>query len=322
MDNGTRRFFDLFGTVFLIVGKESQMITGYTKMAGVIATPIKHSLSPLIHNSAYQFSKLDAVYLAFDVETKNCQPAFEAITALNMMGVNISMPYKTQAYQFADEVSEVSRRLGVCNTLINREGLIYGTTTDGYGFSQSLKDEKVDVELKKVVILGAGGASKAVAYQLGLENAAEIHIFKRNNETFAVEKNHFLAFNQYFNSNYYFHSFSDQHILQEKISNCDILINATNVGMAEASKFSPIKDANCLQEQTIVFDLIYNPLETKLMCQAREKNCHVINGVGMLLHQAAASYELMTGEKMAIEHVKQILLTELKRRETYENITQ
>ncbi|MGO2083171.1 shikimate dehydrogenase [Vagococcus sp.] len=287
------------------------MITGQTRLAGVMATPIKHSLSPFIHNSGYAMTQTDACYLAFDIEPENFDEAFKSIRSLDMLGVNISMPYKKRAFEKADSHTKVAKILGVCNTLIHREGTILGANTDGAGFVSSLEEVGISLKDKKIVILGAGGAAKAIACQCGLEQAKETHIFKRENKTFGETMSYFKKLAKEVNSLYYVHPYEATQKMTDCLLASDILINATNIGMGTLDL--PMASLAGLHSQLYVADLIYYPLETQLMREAKSKGCATQNGLGMLVHQAAIAFEMMTGKKMPVASVTENVLLELKK---------
>lgn len=154
-------------------------IKGTTSLLGIIGSPVKHSKSPNMHNPSFEKLGLDYVYMAFDIADGAIKQGIEAMKTLNAKGFNITMPHKEKVMEFLDEISEDAKIIGSVNTVVNHEGKLIGYNTDGRGFVKSLKEEKIDFNDKKVVIIGAGGACRAIAIQLALDGAGEIVIFNR-----------------------------------------------------------------------------------------------------------------------------------------------
>ena len=289
-------------------------ISGYTKLAGVIANPIKHSLSPSIHNKAYELTHTDAVYLAFEVDQATFNQAIQSVKALGMLGVNISMPYKKQAYQACDEVSPSAELIGVVNTVILKNNRLIGHNTDGLGFTASLRESNIEIENKIISILGAGGAARAVICQSAIEKAQEIHVFKRKNETFEEVRTELKVVEKQTGVNIEIHDYHDQTNRNKILKRSDIIVNGTQVGMGENQEL-PIEDLSSIDESKVVVDLIYHPLETEFLKQSKTRGAVSFNGLGMLIHQAAIAFELMTTKKMPTKKIEEFLITELNRKE-------
>ncbi len=286
------------------------IISGETKLAGVIAQPIKHSLSPMIHNTAYHYLGIDAVYLAFEVEQQQLEKAIESIRGLNMLGVNISMPYKKQAYDLCDEISERAKLIGVVNTIINKDNQLVGDNTDGLGFIGSLWDHQVSVTGKIMTLLGAGGAAKAVICQSALEGVKEINVFKRNNDSFETVKKDLEKVAIKTKTTIHIHDYQNKELMKKMIEKSQIIVNATQIGMGEDMSI-PIYNSDLIHSSHTVVDLIYHPLETSFLKEAKGKGAVTINGLGMLVHQAAYAFELMTDKQMPVKQIKQKLLNQL-----------
>lgn len=289
-------------------------ISGYTKLAGVIAKPIKHSLSPSIHNTAYQELGIDAVYLAFEVENNNFDQAIEAMKTFNMLGVNLSMPYKRRGYEKCDTLSESAKLIGVVNTIVQRNGQLHGYNTDGIGFIESLKSEGVSIKNKTMTILGAGGAAKAVISQCALEGINEIIVFKRKNETFQQVVDELNIISQKTKVELNVLDYADKKAMAKAVSTSHIIVNATQIGMGENQDL-PIHDNVKITNKQVVVDLLYHPLESPFLKLAKTNHAVSINGIGMLIHQAAHAFWLMTNQEMPVKKITEQLINELKDKE-------
>ena len=285
-----------------------QRITGHTGLIGILANPIKHSKSPMIHNTAFEALGLDYVYLAFDVEEKDLPAAVEGLRAMHARGFNVSTPYKAAIIPYLDELLPAGRMCGAVNTVVNEDGKLIGTSTDGEGFMRALREEGFDVIGEKVCMLGAGGAGTAICMQAGLDGVKELSIFVRKGGKSAAqaEKNARIL-NDETSCRATVHYLEDRQELKKELSGSKLLINATSSGFAGQEAMCPIPDDSFLNPGLIVADVIYNPPVTPLLKMAQEKGCRTMNGLGMLLYQGAAAFELWTGKEMPIEAVKQVL---------------
>lgn len=287
------------------------MITGYTRVLGVIADPIKHSLSPMIHNTAFNLLNLDSVYLAFEVKNRALEDGIKSIRSLDMQGVNVSMPYKDKVIQYLDELSKEASEIGAVNTIVNNDGKLVGYNTDGIGFVNSLYAKEIKLKNKNIVLLGAGGASKAIVNQLCKEAVTSIAIFKQENETYQDIKQYFESVGKKYECNINVFPYHQQDLMEILIKECDILINGTNLGMEKTIDKSPVHTTKMLANQVVV-DLIYSPAETLFLSEARKKGCQTLNGLGMLLYQAAEAFKLWTDQEMPVEEVEKEILKYLK----------
>lgn len=287
------------------------MITGYTKLAAVVASPIKHSISPLIQNTAFNARGVDAVYLAFEVGPDKLADVFESIRHLEMLGVNLSMPNKQRGFELVDEASEVATLLGSINTVVNQEGRLIGHSTDGVGFVASLAEEGVTLRNKKITILGAGGAALAIVAQVAFDGVSEINVFARNLEAKEEVKSQLENISVKTNCPLHFLPLEEEELLKQEIYYSDILVNATNVGMTPQETGNLIPDKSWLRAELVVADIIYEPRQTALLKMAASQGCLCINGLGMLLHQGAAAFELWTGQTMPLKEVRQALIDNL-----------
>ena len=277
-------------------------INGYTRLAAVVANPIKHSISPFIHNSAFEATNTNGVYLAWEVDATELAETVANIRRYQMYGINLSMPYKEQVIPYLDQLSEEACLIGAVNTVVNREGTLIGYNTDGKGFFKSLPSFKISK--KRLVLLGAGGAAKAILAQAILDGVSQISVFVRSS---SMEKTRpYLEKIQ--NATGFrvdLFALEDVQDLQDSITQADLLVNATSVGMDGSSQ--PIPTSIVLPEKLLVADVIYQPFETPFLKWARNQGNQSINGLGMLLYQAAEAFELWTGKEMPTDQIWELL---------------
>ena len=277
-------------------------IDGYTRLAAVVANPIKHSISPFIHNSAFEATNTNGVYLAWEVDATELAETVANIRRYQMFGINLSMPYKEQVIPYLDQLSSEACLIGAVNTVVNREGTLIGYNTDGKGFFKSLPSFKIS--RKRLVLLGAGGAAKAILAQAILDGVSQISVFVRSS---SMEKTRpYLEKIQ--NATGFrvdLFALEDVQDLQDSITQADLLVNATSVGMDGSSQ--PIPTSIVLPEKLLVADVIYQPFETPFLKWARNQGNQSINGLGMLLYQAAEAFELWTGKEMPTDQIWELL---------------
>ena len=277
-------------------------IDGYTRLAAVVANPIKHSISPFIHNSAFEATNTNGVYLAWEIDATELAETVANIRRYKMYGINLSMPYKEQVIPYLDQLSEEACLIGAVNTVVNREGTLIGYNTDGKGFFKSLPSFKIS--RKRMVLLGAGGAAKAILAQAILDGVSQISVFVRSS---SIEKTRpYLEKIQ--NATGFrvdLFALEDVQDLQDSITKADLLVNATSVGMDGSSQ--PIPTSIILPEKLLVADVIYQPFETPFLKWARNQGNQSINGLGMLLYQAAEAFELWTGKEMPTDQIWELL---------------
>ena len=277
-------------------------IDGYTRLAAVVANPIKHSISPFIHNSAFEATNTNGVYLAWEVDEAELAETVANIRRYQMYGINLSMPYKEQVIPYLDRLSEEACLIGAVNTVVNREGTLIGYNTDGKGFFKSLPSFKIS--RKRVVLLGAGGAAKAILAQAILDGVSQISVFVRSS---SMEKTRPYLEKIQNATGFRVDLFALEDIqeLQDSITQADLLVNATSVGMDGSSQ--PIPTSIVLPEKLMVADVIYQPFETPFLKWAKEQGNQSINGLGMLLYQAAEAFELWTGKEMPTDQIWELL---------------
>ena len=277
-------------------------IDGYTRLAAVVANPIKHSISPFIHNRAFEATNTNGVYLAWEVEGTDLAETVANIRRYQMFGINLSMPYKEQVIPYLDQLSEEARLIGAVNTVVNREGTLIGYNTDGKGFFKSLPSFKIS--RKRLVLLGAGGAAKAILAQAILDGVSQISVFVRSS---SIEKTkpYLEKIQNATGFRVDLLALEDVQNLQDSITQADLLVNATSVGMDGSSQ--PIPTSIVLPEKLLVADVIYQPFETPFLKWARKQGNQSINGLGMLLYQAAEAFQLWTGKEMPTDQIWDLL---------------
>lgn len=269
------------------------MINGSTKIFGIIGNPVKHSLSPAMHNRAFAELGINAVYLPFCVE--DIASAIKGMRAMGIHGVSVTIPHKESVFKELDEIDPVALKIGAVNTLrfveVGGYTEVHGSNTDWLGANRALQ-EKINLAGKKAVIFGAGGSARAIGFGLQ-EEGAQISLCSRTEE-----KGRELA------------SKLDcewQPLSEAELLKGDVLINATSVGMAPLEKICLISK-NGLNNFNVVMDIVYAPLKTKLLTDAEDVGCTVINGLEMLLYQGVAQFELWTGKVAPVEVMRQELM--------------
>ena len=266
-------------------------ITAATKLYAIIGNPIEHSLSPLIHNAAFEHLRLNCVFLAFKVE--RLQEAIMGIRALGLKGVSVTVPHKVEVMDYLDEIEEVAGKIGAVNTIVNQEGRLLGYNTDWSGAIKAL-EEKVELKDKKAIVLGAGGAARAIAFGLK-EKGANLTILNRT-----VIKAEKLASEIDCQS-------GGLELIES--SNPDILVNTTSLGMHPKEDGMPVKKE--FLNDMLVFDIVYNPLKTRLIKEAEHNGCATIMGLEMFINQAALQFKLWTGKKAPLELMRKIVVEKL-----------
>jgi shikimate dehydrogenase len=280
-------------------------ISGKTRVCGVIGDPIEHTLSPTIHNAAFNHLKLDFVFLAFNVKAAELENAIRGMHGLGIHGLNVTMPHKGTVIAYLNDVDPTVKFLGSANTILNKDGKLHGFSTDGAGALKALRENGVELSDKRVLLLGAGGAAKALAFSL-VKEVGELVVLNR-----AAEKAKKLAeaIGRTLNKKIVGDGLSPE-VLAENLRDSDVLINATKVGMHPEANQS-IVPSQLLKTNLTVMDIVYNPVETKLAIDAKAAGAKVISGVEMLIHQGAASFEIWTGRSAPIEIMRRAALNKL-----------
>lgn len=253
------------------------------KVFGLLGEKLSHSLSPKIHNMIYKALDIEAAYSLFQIQPDMLKDAVQGIRALDIDGVNVTIPYKLKVMEYLDSISDEALRIGAVNTISNNENRLRGYNTDYTGFGKMLDRYSIDIKNKIAVIMGSGGAAKAVVTYMEDNKASNIHIISREpSKVISFDKNKY--------------SLIDYSRLKQ-IKHADILINCTPCGMYPNTDCSPIEEA-MLSSFGAVVDLIYNPSETLLIKYARKNNILAINGLYMLVAQAIASFEIWNSRKV------------------------
>lgn len=285
----------------------AERITGYTELIGLMAYPIRHSSSPAMHNEAFAKLGLDYAYLAFEVDNDTLEDAITGLRALKMRGSNVSMPNKTVVHKYLDELSPAAEMCGAVNTIVNDNGKLTGHITDGIGYMQSLKDNDINIIGKKMTIVGAGGAATAIEIQAALDGVAEISIFNRKDEFWSNAEKTVEKINTKTNCKATLYDLANLDKLKEEIADSYIFANATGMGMKPLEGQTYIPDKSFFRKDLIVTDVVYFPRETEMLRMAKEVGCKTMNGLGMMLFQGSAAFELWTGQPMPIEYMKETL---------------
>ncbi len=280
-------------------------ISGTTKLYGLLGSPVEHSKSPAMYNYCFEKWGLDNVYLAFDVPVEQTGAAVQAFRIMGMKGANVTMPCKQAIVPFLDERSDAVRLSGACNTIVKTDGKLKGYNTDGEGYVINLRAHGVDIRDKKLVLLGAGGASTAIQVQTLLDGAAEVAVFNQRDAFWerAEEKIRELQ-KEFPDRTIELLDLADETLLADRLRKADILTNATRVGMKPLDDVSLIKDLSLLRPGLVVVDTVYEPEETKLLRDAKARGCQTVGGLGMLLYQGAAAVKLYTGREMPVDEIR------------------
>ena len=280
-------------------------ITGHTQLTALLGSPVAHSISPMMHNEAFQLLDLDYVYLCFDVNEESLPATVEGLKTCNIRGFNLTMPNKNKIVELLDELSPAARLIGAVNTVVNDNGYLTGYNTDGVGYMQAVKDAGYDIHGKTITVMGAGGAATAICAQAALDGIEEIHIFARETSRFWNRTENLVKnINSTLPCHAVLHKNKDKAALSDAISKSTLLLNATSVGMAPNTDGTIITDTSLYHPDLIVSDVIYNPRETRFLREAREAGCRTFNGMYMLLYQGAEAFRLWTGKDMPVKEIK------------------
>lgn len=271
-------------------------------LLGVMGDPIAHSKSPAMHNAALLAAGVNGIYMPLHVLPDQLEAAVRGIVALGYRGVNVTIPHKEQVMQYLDVIDESARLIGAVNTIVNEGGTLTGYNTDGIGYVRSLKEEAVpELAGKRIAVLGAGGAARGVIYALALEKPEHIHILNRTaDRAIALAsdlRGHGLGEI----------SGSGMEEVANVLAAADIVINTTSAGMHPHVDDVPV-DPSLIREGAAVSDLIYNPLETRLLRESRMCGCTVHGGLGMFVYQGAVAFEHWLGIPAPVETMRRAVL--------------
>ena len=283
------------------------MINGRTKVCCLIGKPVRHSLSPVIHNAAFKELNLNYVYVAFNVERDSLKAAINGIRSLGIRGANVTMPYKTEVIEYLDIIDDNAREIGAVNTIVNDNGVLKGYNTDGIGALRAIK-RFTSIEGRKILLIGAGGAGRAIATELS-KYASELVILNRT-----VSKATEIALKLSKKGYKVRGEALSRRNIEREIRKVDLIINATPIGMKGVISGSPVPK-ELLSPDIVVFDIVYEPLETELLQYAKSMGCLTIDGLWMLIYQAAEAFKLWTNKEVPVEVMRKAALEVLERRE-------
>ncbi|MBI4187019.1 MAG: shikimate dehydrogenase [Chloroflexi bacterium] len=276
-------------------------ITGKTKLCGLIGDPVEHTMSPVMHNAAFRERGLDYIYVPFRVRGEALDKAIDGMRALNIRGLNVTIPHKVAVIRFLDRLDRLAEMIGAVNTIVNDDGALTGYNTDAAGFLQVLLDRSIEPEGKSVVVLGAGGAARAICFALA-DKGSSLAILNRRLEfewarelagnlsrTFATEVEA-LELNE--------------ENLAGTLAGADILVNATSVGMTPGINETPVS-GKLLRPGLVVFDIVYNPIRTRLLREGEMAGAQTVGGLDMLVWQGALAFEKWTGVKAPVDLMRE-----------------
>jgi len=290
-----------------VLMKDIRSISPSTQFCAVIGNPVAHSLSPAIHNAAFAELDLDFVYVACRVEdVKNALAGMRALS--NFRGMSITIPHKTEAMKYVDEIAEVDRSIGSINTVINEQGRLLGFGTDGPGALKAVIDAGVEIDGKNILMLGSGGAARAISFTIArnarLEGLSILDINKDMLQQLTADlragtdtliKSDLLSRNS----------------LAAAMKNADIIIHCTPIGMHPNEDASLIP-AEFFRPGQVIFDVVYTPLETRLLAEARSRGLKTISGVDMFINQAVLQFERFTGVDAPVEVMRRVVMEHLR----------
>jgi len=286
-------------------------IDGKTRILGVFGFPIEHSLSPAMHNAAIAALGLNHLYIPFSVQPDQIGPAIRSLIALGIIGVNLTIPLKELVLPHLDRIAPQALALGAVNTVHNDGGCLVGYNTDEDGFAGPLAAKGFNPRGKRAVVLGAGGAARAVVFRL-LRDGAAVTLLNRTAARAAALADSVRGAS----GDLSLVDAGDRGATANAVAEAELLVNATPVGMWPHVDDALPVDSSALHPDLLVYDLIYNPLETRLLAAAREAGARTLNGVGMLVHQGAAAFEIWTGSTPPLEVMERAVLGALKARAT------
>ncbi|HHW92020.1 MAG TPA: shikimate dehydrogenase [Firmicutes bacterium] len=284
-------------------------VTGKTRLTGIIGDPIEQTLSPAMHNAAFAHLGLDFVYIPFRVAREDIAAALAGIRALGFTGLNVTIPHKEAVLPLLDELAPEAEIIGAVNTIHHVGGRLYGYNTDGPGFISSLREEGgCEPAGKTVTIMGTGGAARAVALQLALDGAAHIIILGRRFEKAEALK---ASIKARVPGCRVTTGFIHEDRLAEMVKPSQVLVNATPVGMYPKAGERPLVERHILHRDLVVCDLVYNPVQTLFLQEARAAGCRTLPGLEMLVRQGALAFKIWTGREPPLEIMRKVVRKKL-----------
>lgn len=281
------------------------MITGKTSVYGIIGDPVEHTLSPGMHNAAFKKLGLDNIYVPFNVKAEELESAINGAYSLGIKGLNVTIPHKTEVVKYLDYLDIAAGLIGAVNTVEFGENGAVGHNTDGIGAVRAI-EEVSPVKDKKIMILGAGGAARAISFQLLLSGARKIVISNRTIEKASELKEDLVEKLE-----------QDVKVtdlgveLENELKDSDVLINTTPVGMYPNISQKPLVTSNMMHKDLIVNDIVYNPLKTGLLVEAEKAGAKTITGVKMLMYQGVESFKIWTGFEPPVDTFQKALMNEM-----------
>ena len=284
-------------------------ISGKTKLVGIIGDPIEHSISPAMQNAAFKALELDYVYVPFRVRREDLAKAVDAVRTLNLRGLNVTIPHKVDIIPLLDEIDSLAQEIGAVNVVVNNNGVLTGYNTDAEGFLHVLLEHGIEPDGKTVIILGAGGAARAIAFTLAARGANLIILNIIPAQAAACASDVAKATNASIET-----LLLDKKHLMDVMERGDILVNATSVGMYPLNN-ETLVTADLISPHLIVADIVYNPYKTQLLLEAEKAGARTINGLEMLIWQGALAFEKWTGKKAPLNVMKKEAAMALKSHE-------
>jgi len=283
------------------------IISGKVKICGIIGDPIEHTMSPAMHNAAFDKLGLDYVFVPFLVKKEGLRQAIDGVRGLNIRGLGVTIPHKVAVMQYLDQVDDLAQKIGAVNIIVNDNGILTGYNTDAGGFLRALLERGIEPKGKMVAILGAGGASRAISFVLA-ERGANLIILNRTWDK-AIELAERVS-----------RSFGnkiealplDKENLTKALGRADIMMNCTNVGM-HPHVSETLVTADQLKSDMIVFDTVYNPIKTQLLKEAEKAGATTISGVEMLVWQGVLAFEMWTHHKAPVEVMREAVIKMLQK---------
>jgi shikimate dehydrogenase len=278
----------------------TENISGKTKVCGLIGDPIEHTMSPAMHNAAYRELGLDYVYIAVGVKPEKLPQAIDGIRGLGVTGMNVTIPHKVNVIPLLDKLDPLAKKIGAVNTVVNNDGVLTGYNTDATGFLQAMLEKGVEPKGKSIAVIGAGGAARAVSFILADRGAYPIILNRIEEIDWAINLADKIS--KAFDTDTVALELTRDN-LSKVLKDTEILVNATSVGMSPNSDESPVP-SGLLKPGLTVYDVIYNPLKTKLIRDAEGVRATTISGIDMLVWQGVLAFELFTGKKPPFELMK------------------
>jgi shikimate dehydrogenase len=285
---------------------ESNVVSGKTRVCGIIGDPIEHTMSPVMHNAAFQELGIDYVYIPFRVRQEDVGNAVASMRTLNIRGLNVTIPHKMAVIPFLDRLDPLAEKIGAVNTIVNEDEILTGYNTDAAGFLQALLEKGVEPKGKNIIVLGAGGAAKGISFILAERGVNPVIL----NRHLARARDLTHRISQVFKNQVKALALNEEN-LSKVLDRADVLVNTTSVGMIPDMDITPVP-ARLLKPGLIVFDIVYNPLKTRLLRESEAIGGKTISGIEMLVWQGALAFEKWTGRKAPINLMRKVAVKALR----------